>query len=164
VSLHALCVWLAATPLGHLLQAHQWMVPAIQTIHILCIAIVFPAMALFCLRLVLLAGSSRHLTETARRRLPWAWWALLALLATGALLIFAEPTRELPNPAFQAKMAMLVAALVLTAWCQGSGNRGAAGKRFALGPVAVRIAGGCALVLWVGILVAGRWIAYMIDT
>jgi uncharacterized membrane protein SirB2 len=164
MSLHALCVWLAATPLSRLMQAHQWMVPAIQTLHILCIAIVLPAMALFCLRLALLAGPSRHLTETARRRLPWAWWALLALLASGILLIVAEPTRQLPNPAFQAKMAMLVLALALTAWCERSGSRSAQGNRLALGPVAVRIAGACALFLWVGIAVAGRWIAYMIES
>ena len=164
MSLRALCAWLAATPLSHLFHVHEWLVPAVQTLHILCIAIVLPAMALFCLRLVLLAGSSRHLTETARRRLPWAWWALGALLGTGLLLIFAEPRRELPNPAFQLKMAMLLAALVLTAWAQRKGARGMQGGARALGPVAVRWVGAIALVLWVGIAVAGRWIAYAIDT
>jgi hypothetical protein len=164
MSLRALCSWLAATPLSHLLQAHQWMVPAIQTIHILCIAIVFPAMGLFCLRLAILAGPSRHLTETARRRLPWAWSALVALLISGSLLIFAEPTRQLPNPAFQAKMAMLVGAILITAWCQRSGGRATRGSHLALGAVAVRFAGAIALLLWLGTAIAGRWIAYMIDT
>jgi len=164
MSLHAVCAWLAATPVSHLMQAHQWMVPAVQTVHILCIAIVFPAMGLFCLRLALLAGSSRHLTETARRRLPWAWAALGALLATGALLILAEPARELPNPAFQAKMALLLAALALTLWCQRAG-RGPVDRRASAGAGALaRVAAAVALLLWVATAVAGRWIAYLIET
>lgn len=46
---------------------------------------------------------------------PVVWGAVLVLLATGAVMIAAEPARSLLNAAFQLKMTMLLAALALTA-------------------------------------------------
>ena len=66
------------------------------------------------------------------------WWPLLILLVTGAIMIIGEPARALKNPAFQLKMALLVAALIVTGLFQflqrrnpafgepRSGQRGAA--------------------------------------
>jgi hypothetical protein len=150
--------------LSHLLQEHGWMVPAIQTVHILCIAVVFPAMALYCLRLCLRPHGGGAGAVRARSRLRAAWRTLGVMLASGTLLIFAEPTRELPNPAFQAKMALLVAAMLVTAWCQRAGRTAAAGAPAATGLATLRAGAALALLLWSATAVAGRWIAYMIET
>ena len=86
---------------------------------------------------------------------------MLILLATGAVMIIGEPPRSLKSPAFQIKMALLVAALIVTGLFQlllrrdptfgdaGSGRRGAATTLAVL-----------SLLLWTGIIFAGRWIAY----
>jgi hypothetical protein len=80
---------------------------------------------------------------------------------TGSLLIIGEPRRSLINPTFYLKMALLLAAIVLTAALQGAlaaapafwgedGGRRLAGKALAT----------ASILVWCGILFAGRWIAY----
>ena len=166
MSLRALCRQLAASPVSKLMQDHEWLVPAIQTVHILCLAVVFPAVLFFSLRLCGLIGRGRPLGADGRTLLPWATPGLLGLAASGALLIMAEPARELPNPAFQCKMAMLLAALALTAFQLRSLHRLAlvtADSHGVRRPLVLRLSAVATLGLWTAIVVAGRWIAYMVE-
>jgi len=85
---------------------------------------------------------------------------LLVLLATGIIMIVAEPARSLKNPAFQLKMGLLIAALIVTSLFQLLHRRNtsfgdAAGSRAAAATLAV-----VSILLWSSIIFAGRWIAY----
>jgi hypothetical protein len=99
--------------------------------------------------------------EVSSRFLPLVWWPLLILLATGIIMIIGEPARELKNPAFQLKMALLVAALLVTGLFQFLLRRNAAfgdlraGSHLAATAVAI-----FSMLLWSAIVFAGRWIAY----
>ena len=83
----------------------------------------------------------------------------LAVL-TGALLFSVRPQEYLQNPAFILKMALLIAGAI-NAWLV---NRGRAwtgvldGSRPAGG---LRLQAGASLLLWLGCLVAGRWIGFL---
>jgi len=153
--------WLAATPLSHIIQTTKWVIPALQTVHILSVAVVFSSAILVDLRLWRLLNRDLPLADVARRFLPTIWPVLLVLLITGSLLIIGEPRRSLLNSTFYLKMALLAVAIVLTAWLQWSlsssptfwdKNRG---RRMA-GQSAATIS----ILVWCGILFAGRWIAY----
>jgi hypothetical protein len=153
--------WLAATPLSHIIQTTKWVIPALQTVHILSVAVVFSSAILVDLRLWRLLDRDLPLPDVARRFLPTIWPVLLVLLITGSLLIIGEPRRSLLNSTFYLKMALLAVAIVLTAWLQWSlsssptfwdKNRG---RRMA-GQFAATIS----ILVWCGILFAGRWIAY----
>ena len=153
--------WLAAIPLSHVIQTTKWVIPALQTIHILSVAVVFSSAVLVDLRLWRLLNRDWPLPEVARRFLPTVWPVLLVLLITGSLLIIGEPKRSLLNSAFYLKMALLAVAIVITAWLQWSlssspnfwdKNRG---RRMA-GQLAATVS----ILVWCGILFAGRWIAY----
>ena len=153
--------WLAATPLSHIIQTTKWVIPALQTVHILSVAVVFSSAILVDLRLWRLLNRDVPLPEVARRFLPTIWPVLLVLLITGSLLIIGEPKRSLLNSAFYLKMALLAVAIVLTAWLQWSlssspnfwdKNRG---RR-----MAGQLAATLSILVWCGILFAGRWIAY----
>jgi hypothetical protein len=153
--------WLAATPLSHIIQTTKWVIPALQTIHILSVAVVFSSAVLVDLRLWRLLNRDVPLPEVARRFLPTIWPVLLVLLITGSLLIIGEPKRSLLNSAFYLKMALLAAAIVLTAWLQWSLSSSPnfwdkdRGRR-----MAGRLAATLSILVWCGILFAGRWIAY----
>lgn len=112
--------WLAATSLSHIIQTTKWVIPALQTIHILSVAVVFSSAVLVDLRLWRLLNRDVPLPDVARRFLPTIWPVLLVLLITGSLLIIGEPKRSLLNSAFYLKMALLAVAIVLTAWLQWS--------------------------------------------
>ncbi|HEX7563291.1 MAG TPA: DUF6644 family protein [Bradyrhizobium sp.] len=153
--------WLAATPLSHIIQTTKWVIPALQTIHILSVAVVFSSAVLVDLRLWRLLNRDVPLPEVARRFLPTIWPVLLVLLITGSLLIIGEPKRSLLNSAFYLKMALLAAAIVLTAWLQWSLSSSPnfwdkdRGRR-----MAGQLAATLSILVWCGILFAGRWIAY----
>jgi len=164
VSLREFCVWLEATPLSLFIQTTTWIIPTIQTIHIVSIAVVISSVLVVHLHTLGLAMRSQSSAQLARRFLPWVWTALVVLLLTGTTLVIGEPGRSLPNIMFQLKMVLVLVAVALTVFYQQPLRRD---------PVfwaANRLRRACAntiavvsLCVWVGIVFAGRWIAYAID-
>ena len=166
------CSGLQQSPFSQVLQNVEWIVPALQTVHILCIGAVISAALALALRQFGLLAADQPLTRVAAQFLRVIWLALPVLLVTGALLIAAEPRRSLASPAFQLKMALLVcvASLMLlyqsrisrlapsntVAATGAAGGAGAIVTAFRPGKVITVVA----LLLWVGIIFAGRWIAY----
>lgn len=160
-SLSVFCVWLEQTPMSQTIQTTNWIVPTVQSVHILAIAVIAASALMIDLRLIGVFSADQPLKDVSERFLPFVWWPLLILLATGAVMITGEPARSLKNPAFQLKMALLVAALIVTALFQFLQRRDpafgdpASGRRGAAATIAV-----LSMLLWSGIIFAGRWIAY----
>jgi hypothetical protein len=153
--------WLAATSLSHTIQIAGWIIPTLQTIHILSVAVVFSSAILVDLRIWRLLERDVPLPEVARRFLPTIWPVLLILLTTGSLLIVGEPKRSLLNSTFYLKMALLAVAIVLTVGLQRSiSSSPNFWDRNRARRVAGRFAASVSIVVWCGILFAGRWIAY----
>lgn len=155
------CTWLQNTPFSLMIASIAWIIPALQTIHILSIALVISSAFLLHLRLLGLAGGAQPPAAVARRFLPFIWGPLPVLLVTGAVLISAEPARSLENPSFILKMALLLTAIGVTLLYQWKLAAApdyweATGTR----RVAVKLIAVLSLALWTGIVLAGRWIAY----
>ena len=116
--LDSFCNWLAATPVSQTIQTIDWIVPAVQTIHILGVAAVVSSALMINLRLLGVRSYDQSVARVTARFLPFIWWPLLMLLATGTILIVAEPARALENPVFLLKMGLLIAAAGVTLACQ----------------------------------------------
>ena len=156
------CNWLAATRVSEAFQNWSWFVPLVQTVHILCVAIVLTAVYVIGLRMVGVPLGKQSLATVTAKSMPWTWIALGVLLLTGALLTITEPSRELLNYAFRAKMILvLILGIVLWVvqvrlrqspgyWSESPGRRGAA-----------RALGAFSLLVGACIVTAGRWIAYV---
>ena len=160
-TLNAICVWLEQTPLSQAIQANNWVIPTVQSVHILAVAVVAASALMIDLRLVGAFSADQPLKTVTSRFLPFIWWPILILLATGAVMIIGEPPRALKNPVFQLKMALLIAALIATGLIQyllrhhpSFGER-ASGKSAAAVTIAL-----VSMLLWTSIIFAGRWIAY----
>ena len=155
------CRWLAATPLSNTIQTTGWIIPTLQTIHILGVAVLFSSAIVVDRRIWRLLQRDVPLPDVARRFLPAIWPVLLVLLITGTLLIVGEPRRSLLNSTFYLKMALLVLALMLTGGLQWSLSSAPQfwdkdrGRRMA-GQFAATVS----ILVWCGIIFAGRWIAY----
>ena len=154
------CSWLENTPVSLTIQSTDWIVPTVQTVHILSIAAVVSSALMINLRLAGILGDQPMARVSARYR-PVIWWALPVLLATGAILITGEPARSLANAVFQLKMALLVAAIIVTLAVQMPLARNpaywddASGRRAIARTIAI-----VSMLLWSGIVFCGRWIAY----
>lgn len=152
--------WLAATSLSHTIQAVTWIIPTLQIIHILCVAIAFSSAVLVDLRIFRLFDRDQPLSEVMGRFLPPIWPVLVILLITGGLLIIGEPRRSLVNTTFYLKMALLIVAIALTATLQRTvlASPGAFEDRSRR--LSGQLLATVSLLVWCGILFAGRWIAY----
>jgi putative copper export protein len=152
--------WLAATSLSHAIQTTGWIIPALQTIHILCVAVLFSSAVLVDLRIWRLLQRDVPLPDVGRRFLPLIWPVVLVLLVTGSLLIVGEPRRSLLNTSFYIKMALLAFALVLTGLLQWSLSSPGFWDKDRSRRIAGRFAATASILAWCGIIFAGRFIAY----
>ena len=160
-TLNEICGWIDHTSLSQAIQVTSWVVPAVQTVHILAVAAVASSVLMIDLRLIGVFWADRPMREVSSRFLPLVWWPLPILLATGAIMIIGEPARSLKNPAFQLKMTLLVAALIVTGLFRFLQRRNAAFGDLDSGPRATAVAIALvSMLLWSSIIFAGRWIAY----
>ncbi len=152
-ALGAFCDWLSRTPISEFIQITSWVVPATQTIHILALAMVFFLMTNFDLQVMGLIARPTEPNWT-RRPLPWLWWGLTVLLASGLILIVGEPRRELFSWPLRIKLVLVVVATLLTVVLSRMAARSPP-------PPVARLIAALTLLCWVVIVVAGRWIAYI---
>src|SRR5258708_39706248 len=123
-SLDRFCLWLDQTSWSQTIQSTAWIVPAVQTAHILAIATVVASVLMINLRLIGLVGLDQPVERFSTRFLPVIWWTLPVLFVTGVIMIIGEPARSLKNPIFQLKMGLVIAALGVTAFYQLRLGRG----------------------------------------
>jgi hypothetical protein len=159
--MRAFTSWVNATPLSESFKATSWLVPAAQAVHILAVGIVLSAVVMLTMRASGRGGRGVGVTLINTRFLPWIWWSILVLFATGIVQMIAEPGRALPNPYFQAKMAFLaiVAAALLTYQRSVRRDPDTWDGRTVF-PARVRAMFAFILVLTLAIIFCGRWIAY----
>jgi len=144
--------WLHATAFSQTIQSVSWVIPLLQSIHILMIGIVFVSSLMICLRVLGRVRADEPLDVVWQRFAPWLWRALAVMLVTGLLLVAGEPGREFGATSFWLKMMLLVVAVVMTVLL-GRAPQGAASR-----PAAVSL-----IVLWLAIIFLGRAIAYDVE-
>lgn len=135
--------------------------PLIQTLHILGVSAIMGSIVLIDLKILGLALPGQSAGELVRRLMPWTWWALPTLAVSGLVFVFAQPHRYFANPVFGLKFAMLAPALLLTAVRQRATVRDPQQWNRSLSPRrSAKLVAALSLLLWVGVVTAGRWIAY----
>ena len=155
-------LWLASTPPSVFIQEHNaWAIPAIQSVHIVGIALVMGSVLMIDLRILGLAWTDRTLQQTASRFGPWLTGSLWLLLATGLLMVVGEPVRELVSFSFWLKMALVALGAVVAVAFQRALRRhdqeweGSLVHRPSIKALAV-----LTFLVWVGVIFLGRLIAY----
>jgi hypothetical protein len=160
--LHSFCEWLRSTAISHAIQDTSWIIPATQTIHILAVALIFSSALMMDLRIIGLIDRRQSIATYMHRFLPPIWSTLPVLFATGTILTIGEPSRELENPSFQLKMVLLLLAILATTLLQRPAIGGTSRWDDTSKPtIATKIIAVASLCLWVAIIFAGRWIAYV---
>ena len=162
MSLHQFSQWLAATPASLTIQTHEWIVPAVQSVHILAVAVVISTSLMLDLRLVGALGRGQAIAAFWGRYLPWTFTALVVLLLTGAVMVTGEPGRSLENWVFWTKMATLLGALAVTLAFAAPMLRTRDYWEHGARRTLARGLGAFAILLWFGVVICGRWIAYVL--
>lgn len=145
--------WLAGTALAQGLRDTSWAIPAIQCVHIAAIAILLVSSLIGQLRLAGLVATDVEVRSVAHWLAPRVRWPLAILLATGAMMIVSEPERTLTNTVFWVKLGLVTCALVLS---ERQIRQASADPVWTTRVLAIAV-----LLLWLGAIICGRWIAYL---
>jgi hypothetical protein len=154
--------WLSLTSPSVFIQNHNaWMIPAIQSIHIVAIGIVMGSVLLIELRVLGWAGMDQTLGQTTRRFGPWLTGGLCLLLATGILMVVGEPVRELVTFSFWLKMFLVaVSAGIALVFLARVRKQEAKWGETILGRRSTKWAAVLVFLIWMCVIILGRLIAY----
>ncbi len=154
--------WLHATPFSQTIQRVTWIIPLLQSIHIVMIGIVFVSSLVIALRVLGYVRADESFGAVWGRFKPWLWSALGTMIATGLLMIAGEPARQFGALSFWLKMGLVVLAVLVTTLL---GTLMKHAKHDAGQPLEgpARPAAVGLVVLWVAIIFLGRAIAYDVE-
>jgi hypothetical protein len=153
-------VWVAASPLSTAINQNSWATPTTESVHILAIAAAFGSAMMINLRILGLAGRRQTILQVEERFSPWISWSLLILVATGVIIVLAEPAREMLSGWFWTKMGLVAFVALANLGFQASVRRHAARWEPGRQSVALRAGAGALIALWCVIMIFGRLIAY----
>lgn len=162
-ALSAFASWVGKTPLYDAVAGVAWVVPAVQTVHILAIAVVFASAALIDLRVLGLVDRAKPLEALFGRFLLPIGVAIAVLAVSGLLLVVSEPTRAIFRIVFWVKLALVLAVSLATWWLAfAARGRGLALADGGVATLDLKIVAALSLIAWLAIIVAGRWIGYAV--
>lgn len=180
---------LEESALSQAIKAATWLIPLLQSIHIVTIGVVFVSSLMIALRVMGQMRTDEPFAAVWTRFAPWMWYGLVVMAVTGVVLVLGEPVREFTALSFWLKMSMLAVAVTATfvfgrtfgpAGSQrpDTGEPARAGGTTGAGSVAYAGASAAAsaefsprakataagiLVLWLAIIFLGRAIAYDVE-
>jgi putative copper export protein len=153
--------WLAQTRISLAIQTHFWVIPTVQSIHIVAIGIVLSSVFMMDLRVWGWAGTDQTLGQMTRRFAPWLWGALGVLLVTGVVMVVGEPVRELLSLSFWLKMSLILVGSALAAGFQLTlGRSEREWDESSVSSWKTRVLATVTFLVWCGVVVLGRLIAY----
>jgi hypothetical protein len=157
-----LCEWIYGTQLSVAMRKSVWVFPIIESIHVLSITVLVGTIAVFDLRLLGIIMKREPVSSISRQILPWTWAGFASMFVTGLLLSIAEAATNYYNLAFRIKLILLILVGLNPLIFHTSVFRNVSDwETSAVIPFRARAAAICSLLLWSGIIVAGRMIAYL---
>ena len=151
---------LEASALAAFMRDSLWAYPLVNTLHIVGIALLFGAIAALDLRLI---GAWRSVPAAplARVLVPVAGAGLVLSILAGFLLFTVRASEYAASALFQAKMALILAAIANAGLLRFSSVwRGDGAAAPASGRAWLRGAGLASLLLWLAAIAAGRLLGY----
>jgi hypothetical protein len=142
---------------GVAIRESIWLFPAIETVHLLALAVLLGTIVLVNLRAFGAILKRQGVSEVAGELSSWTFPALCIMLLTGVLLFLSEATKCYDSPPFHVKMIFLLLAITYHFTIYRKVIRSPETRAASL---QTRLAAGLSLVLWFGVALAGRAIGY----
>ena len=150
--------WLSDFQISLTVRESLWVFPALECLHIYSMIFLVTVVAAVDLRLLGLVMGRKPLSQHSRRALRWMWVCLGINAVSGALLFMSRAPDYYINSAFQIKILLVVLG---TAYHSVLFHRVGRWDDTPAIPVGARLVGSFSLLLWVGVIAASRWIAFV---
>lgn len=161
MSLAEMCQWLQDSPFGTSISASGYAYPLIEGSHVLGLAFSIGTVMWFDLRLMGLVMRRDSVSNVFTQVRPWMSAGFAVMFVSGALLFSARAADAYASTYFRVKVGLLVLGALNIVLFHATIDRDRARWDTAeRPPLRARMAGMASLVLWFGIIAAGRIMAY----
>jgi hypothetical protein len=143
---------LGASPLGTFMAENPSAFPWAETVHVMAITTVIGSIWIVDLRLLGVASTSYPISRLTKSLLPLTWIAFAIAAVSGFLLFSSQPMTYFGNFAFRMKMLLLIAAGFNMVVFHLLTMRGIS--------LWDREAGLLSILIWVLVVVFGRWVGF----
>ena len=113
MDIQSLLQTLQDTTLATLIRESDSGFPALESLHVIGIALVLGTIVVVDLRLLGIAAHRPGALRLIKEMLPFTWVAFVTCVVTGVLMFMANATTYAQNPMFLGKMGLLALALSL---------------------------------------------------
>ena len=156
-----IAIWLSETMWSIALVESLYMYPWIESAHVLSICFFIGILLFVDLRLMGVAFNKLPISEMNKKVLPWSLFGFGLMMLTGFLLFYAIPVRSYQNIFFRFKVILILVAglnaFLFHRQMKLEGMNWDEGKSI---PKSVHLKAAASLVLWSGVIISGRMIAY----
>ena len=158
----SLVKWLNEVPISVWLREMPYPFPIIESIHILALGASFGTILWVDLRLMNVVMRDRRVSDVISQLEPYAIIGFAAMFVSGSFLFLSEPVKAYTTWAFRIKIVMLVlAGINIWFFHRGIYTTIHQWDHKKVLPWQARFTGFSSLLLWLGIIIAGRWTAYV---
>lgn len=163
MTIQQLLTALQEMPFAEAIAEGSYLFPWIESVHILAVVTLVGAVSILDLRLIGVNAHVKSLRRLMRQVLPVAWIAFAVAAPSGFLMFASKAVKYSENWPFRIKLLLLLAAglntLAFHRFVLRGGEHWDEGKM----PRTAKLAGYASISLWVGIVVFGRWIGFIVD-
>ena len=156
-----IAIWLSETKWSIALLESLYMYPWIESAHVLSICFFIGILLFVDLRLMGVAFTKLPISEMNKKVLPWSLFGFSLMMLTGFLLFYAIPVRSYQNIFFRFKVILILLAglnaFLFHRQMKVEGMIWDEGKSI---PKSVHLKAAASLVIWSGVIISGRMIAY----
>jgi uncharacterized protein DUF6644 len=157
MSVPAFFTWCETSWIGQGIRTSNWLFPAIESLHLLGLAVIGGSVLVVNLSLLGLGLRPRSAAQLWQDTWPWFAGSLAVMLGSGLLLFTSEAEKLYYHEAFWVKMSALALSLAFTATVQ---RRTALGELRGIPTLRTRAVGLVSLLLWFLVGAGGRWIGF----
>jgi hypothetical protein len=153
--------WLNEFPSSIAIRESLYGYPILLTSHVVTMCLFAGLILMMDLRLVGLAYADAPVSQVQKRLFPWQMVGMALSSITGLLLFYSQPMRFYGKVFFWVKIVLMgLAGINALAFHYGTYKSVASWDSSASIPFPAKVAGAVSIVVWSGVIVFGRLVAY----
>jgi hypothetical protein len=157
MSLLQLFKWFDATPISVIIRNSTYIFPVVEVLHLFGLTLLLGTVTVIDMRMLGVGMRRQSVAQVAGSLAPWSIGAAALTILSGILLFLSEAMKCYGNAAFPYKMWCLLGGIILYVAVQ----RRVTSPTSRIGSGWLKVIAVSSLILWYGVAIAGRAIAFV---
>lgn len=147
--------WCDSTWISNVIRNSTWIFPIVEVFHLFGLTLLLGTVTVIDARILGFGMRRQSISKVARELTPWMLLGAALTICSGIPLFLSEAMKCYDNAAFPYKMACLAGGILLIGLTQRSIIS------MKMNPALMKVVAVLSLVLWYGVALAGRAIAFV---